>query len=95
MTYTPEQLRSEAEGLDSFSPGISGRWVAPRLIAFAAALERIKVLEGQATADAVQIAEQQAKIDRLMLEYCPDAMTCEQMATWAAHQRPVENGELP
>lgn len=31
----------------------------------------------------------QAKLDRLMLEYCPEEMTPEQLATWAKHQRPV------
>lgn len=61
----------------------------------AAALERIERLKAYAEAQDVALAEAQAKIDRLMLEYCPDEMTCEQMATWAAHQRPVENGELP
>lgn len=30
---------------------------------------------------------QQAKIDALMLEYCPDEMTCELRAIWAQHQR--------
>lgn len=29
-----------------------------------------------------RIAAQQAKIDSLMLEYCPDEMTPEQIATW-------------
>lgn len=29
----------------------------------------------------------QAEIDRLMLEFCPDEMTAEQKAEWAAHQR--------
>lgn len=29
----------------------------------------------------------QARIDALMLEYCPDEMTAEQMANWASHQR--------
>ena len=33
----------------------------------------------------------QAKIDRLMLEYCPEEMTPEQMANWAKHQKPVGN----
>jgi hypothetical protein len=32
-------------------------------------------------------AENQALIDRLMLEYCPDEMTPEQKANWAKHQR--------
>lgn len=29
---------------------------------------------------------QQARIDALMLEHCPDEMTVEQMAEWAKHQ---------
>lgn len=36
-----------------------------------------------------QIEERQARIDALMLEYCPDEMTPEQKARWAACQRPV------
>lgn len=31
----------------------------------------------------------QAKIDALMLEYEPDAMTPEQFEQWALHQKPV------
>lgn len=30
---------------------------------------------------------QQAAIDRLMLEFCPDEMTAEQVATWGASQK--------
>jgi len=33
--------------------------------------------------------EAQAKIDRLMLEYCPDEMTTAQIENWAKHQKPV------
>ena len=29
----------------------------------------------------------QAKLDRLMFEYCPEDMTAEQVETWAKHQR--------
>lgn len=32
----------------------------------------------------------EAKVDSLMLEYCPDEMTEEQKARWAKHQVPVE-----
>jgi hypothetical protein len=35
------------------------------------------------------VNSQQAKIDRLMLEYCPDEMTDEQLVEWAKHQKPV------
>lgn len=35
----------------------------------------------------------QAKIDELMLEYCPDEMTEDQIAEWALHQKPVSDEE--
>lgn len=38
---------------------------------------------------ALVAAPLQAKIDRLMLEYCPDEMTPEQLAEWAANQKPA------
>ena len=34
-------------------------------------------------------ASMQARIDELMLEYCPDEMTEHQKTTWAEHQRPI------
>jgi len=33
-----------------------------------------------------QLAECQAKLDTVMLEYCPWDMTPEQIATWEKHQ---------
>ena len=36
-----------------------------------------------------QVAALQARVDALMLEFCPDEMTEEQKETWARHQRPV------
>lgn len=36
-----------------------------------------------------EIGRLQARIDELMLEYCPDEMTDEQRAEWARHQRSV------
>ena len=35
------------------------------------------------------VAEQQATIDALMFEYCPDDMTSDQITEWAKHQRSV------
>lgn len=32
---------------------------------------------------------QQAEIDRLMMEFCPDEMTAAQVASWEEHQRAV------
>lgn len=40
----------------------------------------------EARADA---AAKQARIDALMLEYCPTEMTNAQLAEWAGHQKPV------
>ena len=38
--------------------------------------------------DAQRIIDaQQAEIDRLMMEFCPDEMTKEQLANWAASQK--------
>ena len=34
-----------------------------------------------------EIERLQAKIDALMLEYCPDEMTPEQVSEWGRHQR--------
>lgn len=36
-----------------------------------------------------ECASKQAKIDSLMLEYCPHEMTAEQIAEWARHQKPA------
>lgn len=37
-----------------------------------------------------KLASKQAEIDQLMLEYCPDEMTQEQMEEWALAQRPTD-----
>ncbi len=37
-----------------------------------------------------ELASKQAKIDSLMLEYCPDEMTQEQKDNWAKHQVPAD-----
>jgi hypothetical protein len=50
------------------------------------AAERLTAL--QAT-----IAELDAKIDALMLEYCPDETTQEQRDRWAANQAAIAKGE--
>jgi len=47
------------------------------------AADRIETLERE-------LAAAQAKIDALMLEYCPDEMTDAQREEWARHQVPVE-----
>ena len=44
-------------------------------------------------AECKECGAKQAQIDRLMLEYCPDEMTPEQMQEWGNNQRPVEQAE--
>jgi hypothetical protein len=39
----------------------------------------------------IEVAAKQAEIDRLMLEYCPDEMTQEQIENWKRSQSPVKN----
>jgi len=34
----------------------------------------------------------QSTIDALMLEFCPERMTREQMAVWEDHQKPIDKG---
>ena len=40
-----------------------------------------------------QVMALQAKLDEVMLEYCPDEMTDDQKAEWARHQQPVSEQE--
>lgn len=35
---------------------------------------------------------QQAKIDELMMEYCPEEMTEEQVQEWKKNQKPLDTG---
>lgn len=37
-----------------------------------------------------ELGAKQAEIDRLMLEYCPNEMTPEQIANWQKHQKPAK-----
>lgn len=64
------------------------------IAAYEAAEKRITLLAGGFQAAKSLAAHNQAKIDSLMLEYCPGEMTQEQEATWAAHQKPPTNPDL-
>ena len=37
-----------------------------------------------------EVAAKQAKIDALMMEFCPEDVTEEQYEEWAKHQKPVQ-----
>lgn len=41
-----------------------------------------------------QLAGLQCKLDEVMLEYCPEDMSAEQFANWAAHQKTVSPERL-
>lgn len=47
------------------------------------------VMQGFAEVAARKADALQARIDALMLEYCPEEMTEAQKENWARHQRPV------
>jgi len=36
-----------------------------------------------------QLASKQAEVDALMLEFCPEELTREQVEEWAKHQKPA------
>lgn len=50
-------------------------------------LRQSNAAEREAT---MELRKKQAKIDSLMLEYCPDEMIQEQLEEWGRNQRPVE-----
>ncbi len=57
------------------------------------AVEQVKRLTERVAELEREIAAKQAHIDALMIEYCPDEMTPEQVAEWARHQQPVSEQE--
>ena len=52
-------------------------------------MERELALIGRADRAEADAAAKQARIDELMLEYCPDEMTPEQIENWKRHQVPA------
>lgn len=51
---------------------------------------RVYELEDEVAKLKLEVASKQAKIDELMLEYCPDEMSKEQLDNWAKHQIPAD-----
>lgn len=49
---------------------------------------------GYLDAAAQELESQQAKIDALMLEFCPEALPPAQLEEWARHQQPVAGTEV-
>lgn len=58
--------------------------------------ERNGVIIGYEAAEMIidlcaQVDALQARVDALMLEFCPDEMNEEQLENWARHQRPASD----
>lgn len=51
--------------------------------------DRVDGLKAALTAAQALAEQRQAEIYRLMLEFCPEEMTPEQLENWGKHQRPV------
>lgn len=61
-------------------------WMQQEIDELRAAYEALKA---ESAAQAKRIAHLEYKIDELMLEWCPDEMTPEQLENYAKHQRKV------
>lgn len=51
-------------------------------------------LERELTAANARADSNQARIDELMMEYCPDEITGDQLEEWGKHQRLVTDAEV-
>lgn len=81
-TPGPDAVRAAMEELDRVAEYLTVE--CSSLHTSAAMRRNVKALERH-------IAAQQAKIDALMLEHCPDEMSAEQVAEWGRHQRPASD----
>lgn len=58
------------------------------------AWQNVRILERARQEQDKKLETLQAKLDAVMLEYCPEDMTQEQVDNWARHQRPVSKAEM-
>ena len=100
MTTQPNDLLQMARNhLAQMDAHMRSRYTSRLLAESLAELERLRTQlheicergERLSLAAAAELERLQARIDRLMLEYCPDEMTPEQIAEWERHQRAVPN----
>ena len=89
--YTEEAERARVFRNDFYYRTTEAEARVTELEAARDSLERVvvKYAKGLESSQA-RAAALEAKIDRLMWEYCPDEMTDEQKANWARHQVPME-----
>lgn len=72
-----------AELLDSRQPKTEREHAAVREI------KRLRAESAENERLRTQVAALQARLDALMLEFCPDEMSEEQIENWARYQRPA------
>jgi hypothetical protein len=65
-------------------------YVESKLPSFHLAVKELNKLESDVKVLEAERDNLQATIDELMLEYCPDDMTDEQLENWGNHQESVE-----
>ena len=81
------QLAIVVQGIDSMEVYRNGMWaydIKPSERLIKALVQRVVDLE-----DAND--DLQSKVDSLMLEYCPEDMSTEQMEEWAKHQVVIDS----
>lgn len=88
MSYTTSQLTELIQRSEIHDPEVAAalRWLCKFKISQSAYNALKEECDGRMKA----IESLQAKIDELMLEYCPDDMTPVQLKNWADHQTPSE-----
>jgi len=84
MDVLRDGLASERERAESMRAEL-----AEQCRLHAIGMERELALIGRADRAEAEAAAKQARIDELMLEYCPDEMTPEQIENWKRHQVPA------
>jgi len=84
MDVLRDGLASERERAESLRAEL-----AEQCRLHAIGMERELALIGRADRAEAEAAAKQARIDELMLEYCPDEMTPEQIENWKRHQVPA------
>src|SRR5688572_27774244 len=75
---------------DSFEAWIKSDWPEVDLTRLPSGNYRIKSTQDKWEGYRAAWSCQQASIDRLMLEFCPDEMGDEQMRKWLGAQRPLD-----
>lgn len=85
VAYLHQNMQTVIKHLRDSDPSLRDQYRP--LVLWEDVADRIEWLEKGNAAWRQLFNERQAKIDELMLEYCPEEMTKEQLENWAKHQR--------